>query len=68
MSDDLNKENEIVTVELPRWQVEIIKQLVKERNTMNNVTHFIKSWWIWVVAGGILTLWTLWDKIFKVAG
>jgi hypothetical protein len=63
MSDDLLKDDEIITVKLPRKDYEIMRKLIRERETMDNVTAAIKSFWIWGLAGSILTVWALWDKI-----
>lgn len=66
MIDEDNKDDEIINVKLPRKDYETVRQIIRERQAMG----FIKSWlttsWVWVVAGGVLTVWALWDKI-KVA-
>jgi hypothetical protein len=66
MSDDLLKDDEIVIVKLPRDEYEIVRQMIKERQAMNLIKGWLTTWWVWVVAGSVLSVWTLWDKI-KVA-
>lgn len=60
MSD--NADDEIITVQLPRSEYKVMRELIKERETYNNLVHKLKTNWIWFIAGGILTLWALWDK------
>lgn len=68
MSDDLNKQDELVDIRLPRAEAEVLRKMIKREETYNNVTGMFKSSWIWVVAGGCLTLFALWDKIVMMLG
>lgn len=69
MSDDLTKDDEIVVVKLPKNEYLVMRQLIKERETMNNITAVLKSSWIWVVVSGAVAVITLWDTIkIKVGG
>lgn len=61
--DELNKQDEIVVVKLPRSEYETLRTLIQERETYKNIGQMVKTHWIWVVGGGALTLYTLWDKI-----
>lgn len=61
--DKMFEDNEVVTIKLPRKDYLIMKQLIQERQTMNSITAAIKSSAIWVVVGGALTCWYLWDKV-----
>lgn len=68
MSDDLNKQDEIVDIRLPRAEAEILRQMIKREETYTNITAMFKSSWVWVIAGGALTVITLWDKIVVMIG
>ncbi len=60
--EEINREDEIVTLRLPRKDADIVRQMIKERETMNNITAALKSSFIWVVVAGALGCWALWDK------
>jgi hypothetical protein len=64
--DELNKQDEIVNVRLPRSEYEILRTLIQERETYRNVITTFKTHWIWAVGGGFLTLYTFWDKIHVI--
>jgi uncharacterized membrane protein len=57
------EEDTVIVVKMPRKDYAVMKQLIKERQTMNSITAAIKSSAIWVVVGGVLTCWYLWDKV-----
>ena len=60
MSD--NTDDELITVQLPRSEYRVMRQIIKERETYDNFRIKLQSNWIWFIAGGILTVWALWDK------
>ncbi len=70
MSDEDDfKSDEIINVRLPRKDYEVMRQMIRERETMNNITAILKSSWVWVVVSGAIALITLWDTIkIKVGG
>ncbi len=57
------KDEELVTVKLPRKDYQILKEVLKREEVYGWVAVKIKSFWVWAVAGGILTVWALFDKI-----
>lgn len=65
--EDVNKEDEIITLKLPRKEAELVRQMIRERQAMNYFKGWLTTWWVWIVAGGVLTCWALWEKLFKVA-
>lgn len=44
-------------------ELEVLKAIIKEREAYNLFMNKIKSTWIWVIAGGVVTLLVLWEKI-----
>lgn len=58
MNDD-----ELTTIQLRKEEVELFKKILAREAAWNYFESVVKSTWIWVVAGGILTLWALSDKI-----
>lgn len=61
--DEMYRENEIVTIRLPRAQYEVLKQMIKREQAYGWFASALKSYWLWVVGSGVLTLLLLWDKI-----
>lgn len=59
-------DEELITIELRKDELELFKKIMAREAAWNYFESKIKSTWIWVVAGGILTVWALWDKIMKV--
>ena len=60
--DDLYKEEELVVIKLPRKEYEVLKVMIEREQTYDRLTGMLKSSWIWVVGGGVLTLILLWDR------
>lgn len=58
-----NDQDEIINIRLPRKDYETMRQLIAERQTMGHVKAIVTSSWVWVVAGGLLAVFALWDKI-----
>ena len=63
-----NYDDQIINVKMPRKDYEIMRQLIRERHTMNNVTAVLKNTYIWIVASGILALYAGWAQIRAVLG
>ena len=64
-----NKSDEIISVRLPRKDYDVMRQMIRERETMNNITAVLKNTWVWVVVTGAVALFTLWDTVkMKVGG
>ena len=64
-----NKFDEIITVHLPRKDYDVMRQMIRERETMNNITAVLKNTWVWVVVTGAVAVFTLWDALkVKVGG
>lgn len=61
-NDDF-KEDELINIKLPRKQYEVLKTMIEREETYTRLTNALKSSWIWVIGGGILTLILLWDRI-----
>lgn len=60
---EIDRDDEVITIRMPRKDYLVMKQLIKERQTMNNITAILKASWVWVVVSGVLGCWYLWDKI-----
>lgn len=63
MSDDDFKEDELISIKLPRAQYEILKTMIKREQAYNWFKKALTNSGLWVVGGGILTLLLLYDKI-----
>lgn len=64
MPDELNRDDEIVEVKLPRGDYEVLRDVLEREKTYSYISRRLKSTWVWVVAGGILSLFALWNLIF----
>jgi hypothetical protein len=65
MTDEDNKDDEVITFKLPRRDAEVVRQMIREREAMNYIKGWFTTWWVWMVAGGVISVWTLWDKVFN---
>lgn len=63
MNDDDFKDQELIEIKLSRSQYAVLKNMLKREEAYGTFVGMIKSNWIFVVAGGVLSLWALWDKI-----
>ena len=63
MSEDDYKNDELVTVKLPRGDLEIVRAVIEREKAYNWLTGTLKHNWIWAVAGGALAVYGLWDKL-----
>lgn len=63
MNDYKYKDDEIIIVKLPRAQYEILRTVLKREEAYNWVGNTLRSSWVWVAAGGLLSVIALWDTI-----
>ena len=61
--EDPFRDDELVTVQLPRSQFTLLKTILKREQAYNWFSGLISHSWIWVVAGGLFAVWGLYDKI-----
>jgi hypothetical protein len=62
MSEDDFKEDELIDIRLPRKQYETLKLMIEREQAYNWFINTIKNNWLWVVGGGVLSIWLLYDK------
>lgn len=60
-NDDF-KNDELIEVKLSRDQYQVLKEMIKRDQAYDWLTKKLKSNWLFVVGGGALTLWALYDK------
>lgn len=63
MSEDDYKDEEIIDVKLTREQYKLLKNVLIREQSENWITSAVKNNWIWIVSGGVLTVWMLYDRI-----
>lgn len=63
MNDEMYKEEELVNIKLPRKEYEILKTMIKREEASQWFVNYMKSSWVWIVGGGILSVILLWDRI-----
>lgn len=49
--------------EFDKKEIEALKKIATERIAYDTLTQKLKTNWIWIVGGGVLTIWALWDKV-----
>lgn len=59
---NLNEDDEIVEIRLPKAEVKILREIIKERETYNHFINKLKTNWIWFLVGGLVATFTLWEK------
>ncbi|PSH64646.1 hypothetical protein CU103_12235 [Phyllobacterium sophorae] len=63
MPGDDNKQDEIIEVKIPRKDYETLRDMIEREQSYTYITAYLKSFWLWAVIGGILTVWSFWDKL-----
>lgn len=61
-------DEDIVTVRLLKSEAETLQQLIKEREAYNFLINKLKTYWVFTVAGGVLVVWALYEKLVPVTG
>lgn len=57
------KDDELINIKLPRRQYERLKTMIEREEAYDRLTSMLKSSWIWIVGGGMLTIFLLYDRI-----
>lgn len=61
-NDDF-KGDELINIKLPRREYEMLKTIIAREEAYNWLTSALRSNWLWIVGGGILTLIMLYDRL-----
>lgn len=64
MTDNL--EDEIITVNIPRKDYKILRDLIERERTYSWLKNYLRSLWLWGFIGGLLALSTFGDKILNM--
>jgi hypothetical protein len=67
IEDDF-KDDEVINIKLPRAQYEVLKQMIRREQAYGWFASALKSYWLWVVGSGILTLLLLYDRMQGFGG
>jgi hypothetical protein len=59
-----NTDDEIVVVQLPRKEYELMRKMIQREETMSNVWRWIRTF-LFVLIGGVLTLVTFGEAVLK---
>lgn len=62
MIDDINKEDELIDVKLPRKDFEIMREMIKKQEALSWLGRYARNVLL-VFAGGVITLITFWENI-----
>lgn len=66
MTQEDYKADEVIDVRLPRKDYETLREMLERENAYTWFKSTARSWWVWTVAGGVITLITFWDSIKAV--
>lgn len=66
MTESDYKDLELVEVKLPRKDLEILREMLEREAAYSWFTKKLKSYWIWGVAGGVLTVALLYHEIVGI--
>lgn len=61
--DEINRQDELIEIKLPRSEAETLRALIKERQTYNFLIMKIKNWWVFSLAVGALGLIAFGEKL-----
>lgn len=50
------KDDELITIRLPRKDYEILKDIVEREKTFTNIGKYLRSSYVWIIGGGILSV------------
>lgn len=59
----IEDEDEIINVRLPRKDYELMRKMIQREHVFSWLERTFKASAIWVIAGGILSVILLWDKL-----
>jgi len=62
------KDDELIDVQLPRSQYKILKEVIQREEVYNWFYRMIVTNWIFIVAGGVLTVLLLFEKLQSFIG
>ncbi len=60
--EDVNKDDELVLVRVPRSQAKTLRRIIQREEAYDLFTTKLKTNWIWIVGGGLVTLFVLYEK------
>lgn len=44
-------------------EIEILKKIAAERQAYELITAKLKTWWVWALVAGVMSVFTFWDAI-----
>lgn len=62
MADDLNRDDEIIDVKLPRKDYEIMRDMIRKQEALGWLGQYFRNV-ILVAIGGVISLFMFWDTI-----
>lgn len=62
------KDDELIDVQLPRSQYKILKEVIQREEAYHWFYRMIVTNWIFIVAGGVLTVLLLFEKLQSFIG
>lgn len=68
MSNIDNKDDEVISVNMSRKDYQILRDMIERERAYNWMKNSLRSFWLWAVIGGILSLLTFGDRIFNYLG
>ena len=58
--------DEVINVRLPRKDYELLREILVRENAYSWLGNRIRSFWVFVIAGGLLATFTLGEKLIGI--
>lgn len=58
-----NRDDEIITVNIPRRDYRILRDMIERERTYSWFKNWVRTLWVWALAGGVLALIALNEKL-----
>lgn len=58
-----NEDDTVITVRMSRKDYKILREIVERERAYSWIKNYIRSFWVWALAGGLLAVLALNDKI-----
>ena len=59
----MENQDEVIIVKLPRKDYDMLRQMIDRAEVYSWLTAKLRASWVWLVAGGVLSLILIWKEI-----
>ena len=62
------RDDELIDIRLPRNEYQVLKEMLKREEALGWFKSWIRTWWVWIGIGGIISIITLFEKLKSING